>query len=65
MSKNSKKHGADKATGGFIRKTVTIPVELEDFTVEQSGRPEHSGNLSSYVRKLIIQDKSQHEKQAA
>jgi len=42
---------------GFIRSTLTIPQELSDFIEAQKNQPAHAGNLSSYVRGLIIADK--------
>ena len=53
------------AKTGFIRKTVTLPAELGDFALAQSSEPEHAGNLSSYVRGLILRDRRDLEKQAA
>jgi hypothetical protein len=47
----------------FVRKTITIPVELELFANDRSNQPEHAGNFSSYVRTLILRDRA--EKQAA
>lgn len=54
-----------KTERDFIRKTVTIPSELEEFSGEQTAKPEHAGNFSSYVRSLILRDQRQIEKKAA
>ena len=49
----------------FIRSTVTIPAELVGFIGRRVGDPVHAGNLSSYIRSLIIHDREQQQKEAA
>lgn len=50
----------------FVRKTVTIPAELDSFANNQTNAPEHAGNFSAYVRSLIIRDRNaRQQKQAA
>jgi Arc/MetJ-type ribon-helix-helix transcriptional regulator len=44
----------------FMRKTVTIPSDLKHFVEERVAHPKHAGNLSSYVRNLILEDRAQH-----
>jgi hypothetical protein len=44
--------------GGFVRKTVTIPADLAGFVEQQKNFPEHAGNLSSYLRTLILRDRT-------
>jgi hypothetical protein len=41
----------------FVRTTITIPQELKPFVARRKSDPQHSGNLSSYIRSLIIADK--------
>lgn len=41
----------------FVRATVTIPAELAPFAQQRASQPEHAGNLSSYIRGLIVRDK--------
>ena len=50
---------------GFLRPTLTIPDELESFIERRKNEPQHAGNLSSYVRGLIIADKHQQQTKAA
>lgn len=45
---------------GFLRLTITIPAELETFIESRRKSPLHAGNLSSYVRSLIIADQAAH-----
>lgn len=68
MSKKTKLGRAAEtppAREGFFRATVTIPAELGAFTAEQKSRPEHAGNLSSYVRALILRDRESQKALAA
>ena len=44
----------------FVRATVTIPAELAPFAQQRASEPEHAGNLSSYIRGLIVRDKREH-----
>ena len=54
------RHGSAVAKG-IVRKTVVLPPEVFDFAEEQSNEPQHAGNLSSYVRSLILKDREQKE----
>jgi hypothetical protein len=45
-----------KQSKQFVRASITIPAEIAAFAAEQSSQPEHAGNMSSYVRSLIIRD---------
>lgn len=56
MSRQTQKKRADDGAG-FIRKTVTLPDEVAEFADSQAAKPEHAGNVSSYVRSLILQDR--------
>jgi len=49
----------------FIRKTVTIPGELEQFIEERRKLPENAGNFSGYVTRLIVKDKGEQLQNAA
>ena len=49
----------------FMRKTVTIPNDLKHFVEERVADPKHAGNLSSYVRNLILEDRAQHPEVSA
>jgi Arc/MetJ-type ribon-helix-helix transcriptional regulator len=42
----------------FVRRTVTIPAELADYVEQQRNSPQHAGNLSSFVRSLVIADRA-------
>ena len=48
-----------------MRATITIPAELASHVEKRKNEPTHAGNLSSYVRTLIIADQMQPEKVAA
>lgn len=64
----SKKTSGKPAKNDRIRATITIPNELEKFVERQKAHPLHSGNLSSYLRALIVGDmerKAQREEVAA
>ena len=54
-----------KKRAGFMRPTLTIPTELSQFIDQQKNDPRHAGNLSSYIRMLIIEDKARQEAQAS
>lgn len=49
----------------FVRKTVTLPEDLEAFVLLRVGTLQHAGNLSSYLRGLIIEDRDKHGEVAA
>ena len=49
----------------FVRKTVTLPKDLEAYTEERADAPEHAGNLSSYIRNLILNDRKTRQSAAA
>ena len=59
------KNGKPKARNDFVRATITIPAELASHVEKRKNEPTHAGNLSSYVRTLIIADQMQPEKVAA
>ena len=59
MSAKQKEQKQETKDISFVRKTVTIPEELSDFTDEQVSQPEHAGNFSSYVRSLILRDRKE------
>jgi len=61
------RHDTEKPTAkpDFVRKTVTIPAELDSFANNRTNAPEHAGNFSAYVRSLIIQDRNAAQKQPA
>ena len=40
----------------IVRRTITIPGELDGWVERQSSQPQHMGNVSSYVRSLVIED---------
>ena len=42
---------------GFVKRTVSIPEELVGFVGERKEAPEFAGNLSAYVRGLILRDR--------
>jgi hypothetical protein len=46
-----------KTVKNFVKPTISIPVELEAFVVKRKSEPQHAGNLSSYIRSLIIADR--------
>ncbi len=64
MSKKSFKDRAER-NADFIRKTITIPAEVVPFAEEKAASPEHAGNLSSYIRTLILADRAKALKAAA
>jgi len=41
----------------FMRTTITLPAELQPFVEMRKSAPEHAGNMSAYVRSLILQDR--------
>jgi hypothetical protein len=50
-------NGRGRAKGGdFLAHTVTLPVELSAWARRRSAEPAHAGNMSSYVRGLILED---------
>lgn len=49
----------------FVRATLSLPVELQAFIEHRKADPKHAGNLSSYVRNLILEDRAQHPEVAA
>ncbi len=59
-----KEKGAD-GQQAFVRKTITIQEDLASFADAQAALPEHAGNVSSYVRNLIIQDRMSREQKKA
>jgi len=59
----NKKHGKDKIE--FVRPTISLPAELVPFIEARKRTPQHSGNLSSYIRSLIIADRDKEEKAVA
>jgi hypothetical protein len=60
-----KRNNPPKTNPDFVRKTVTIPADLDPFATEQSRKPEHAGNLSSYIRTLILRDREKSDLKAA
>lgn len=43
------------------RHTISLPWELMEFAKHQANQPQHAGNMSSYVRSLIIRDQADAE----
>lgn len=70
--KSSQKQKAQKAAvspsvpsgESYVRTTITIPGELGDYWNARVADPRHSGNASSYVRNLVI-DERERKKVAA
>ena len=42
----------------FKRITISMPVELLPYVEQRTAEPQHSWSVSSYIRGLIIRDKS-------
>lgn len=59
-----KRNPEPESKPGFIRKTVTIPGELSGFVERETEKPAHAGNLSSYIRSLILRDREEKLKAA-
>ena len=54
---NTKQPSKKKRAGDrFIRKTVTLPREVGDFANQRAAELMHAGNVSSYIRTLILKD---------
>lgn len=45
-----------RQANSFVRKNITIPIELWPFAEAQAASPLYAGNLSLYVRSLIFRD---------
>ncbi len=45
----------------IIRPTLTLPQELYLFARQRADEPEFAGNLSAYVRNLLVADKRRQE----
>lgn len=44
--------------GRFFRKTISLPVGLQDWVLSQASAHLHAGNVSSYIRSLVQDDKA-------
>lgn len=62
MNRKAKPYKPNK---GFFKPTLSIPAELQPFVKQRKNAPQHAGNLSSYVRSLIIADQKAHELKTA
>jgi len=59
---SSKRNPKPAPAPAFYRFTFSLPAELKEFVETRARAPRHAGNLSSYIRDLVITDK---EKSAA
>jgi hypothetical protein len=48
-----------KFRNGFVRQTISLPGDVYEYALAQSELPTHAGNLSSFVRSLIIEQREQ------
>ena len=44
--------------GSFFKPTISLPEDLQPFVEQRKNEPQHAGNLSSYIRFLIISDRN-------
>lgn len=42
---------------GFVRHTITIPADLEEYFISRKNSAEHAGNASGYARTLVIEER--------
>lgn len=50
-----------RPSNGFIRRTITLPSSLFEFAVSRSQQPRHAGNMSGYIRDLVLDDASKNK----
>lgn len=50
-----------KSKAKFQARTISIPADLWPWAKCQAASPAHAGNLSSYVRNLILKDYTAHQ----
>lgn len=46
--------------GNFVFKTISLPPDVFRFAKARASEPDHAGNVSGYIRRLIIQDCAAH-----
>jgi len=61
----TRKTNPAKPAREFERKTITLPAAVAEFADKRAAQPEYAGNVSAYVRSLIIADKQELEQKAA
>jgi len=57
MPKKALKPKREKESG-FVRVTISLPRALEDFILGQLRDPINRGSMSTYVSRLILDDKT-------
>jgi len=49
----------------FVKATISIPSDVAKFAARRKNEPAHAGNLSSYIRALIIADNQVQQEKAS
>lgn len=50
-----------KPAPSYVRRTLSLPIEVDQFASDRALN-DHCGNLSAYLRVLILGDRKNHQK---